>query len=107
MLAHALFSLAPVPPPRFFHSRIATELLKSYLAGGKRITAAAKPTEIATIEIFDKTHGLRFLYESHLYFLICVQKNKHTAPIYCSVCGGIKTFKAHREDHVATRLPYL
>jgi len=25
------------------------------------LTAEGKPTEIATIEIFDKTHGLRFL----------------------------------------------
>jgi len=39
-----------------------TELLKPYLAGKKRLLiATGKPTEIATIEIFDKTHGLRFL----------------------------------------------
>ena len=38
-----------------------TELLESYLAGGNRITATGKPTEIATIEIFDTIHGLRFL----------------------------------------------
>jgi len=39
-----------------------TELLKSYLAVRNRIlTATGKPTETATIEIFDKTHGLRFL----------------------------------------------
>jgi len=39
-----------------------TELLKSYLAGGKRIiNYRRKPTEIATIEIFDKTYGLLFL----------------------------------------------
>jgi len=34
-----------------------TDLLKSYIAGEN----TGKPTEIATIEIFDKTHGLRFL----------------------------------------------
>jgi len=39
-----------------------TDLLKSYLAGKNRIlTAAGKPTEIATIEVFDKARGLRFL----------------------------------------------
>jgi len=38
-----------------------TGLLKSYIAGENRIlTATGKPTEIATIEIFDKTHDLRF-----------------------------------------------
>ena len=37
------------------------ELLITYLAGGNRLlTATGKPTEIATIEIFDTTHGLRF-----------------------------------------------
>jgi len=38
-----------------------TEFLKSYLGCGNRATATGKPTEIVTIEIFDKTHGLRFL----------------------------------------------
>jgi len=39
-----------------------TELLESYLAGGNRIiNATGKPSEIATIEIFDTTHGLLFL----------------------------------------------
>jgi len=53
-----------------------------------------KPTEIATIEIFDKTHGLRFLKVSHLFFLICVKKKqkKNTLHLY-SMCGGIKTLK--------------
>jgi len=40
------------------------ELLKSYcawLAGTGFLTATGKSTEIATIEIFDKTRGLRFL----------------------------------------------
>jgi len=48
-------------------------------------TAAGKPTEIATIEIFDKTHGLRFLKESHLFFLISVKKNKHKH-LHSTVC---------------------
>ena len=59
-----------------------TDLLKSYIAGENRIlTATGKPTEIATIEIFEKTHGLRFLEESHLFFLICVKKT-HTHRTY-------------------------
>jgi len=38
------------------------ELLESYLAGENGLlTATGKPTEIATIEKFDKIHGLRFL----------------------------------------------
>jgi len=38
------------------------ELLQSYLAGENgSLTATGDPTEIATIEIFDKTHGLRFV----------------------------------------------
>jgi len=71
-----------------------TELLESYLAGGNRLlTATGKPTEIATIEIFDTTHGLRFLQESHLCFLICAKKNKHTAPTVYGMSGGIKTLR--------------
>ena len=39
-----------------------TELLESHLAGGTGlVTATGKPTEIATIKIFDTTHDLRFL----------------------------------------------
>jgi len=39
-----------------------TELLKpTWLAGTGLLTATGKPTEIATIEIFDKTRVLRFL----------------------------------------------
>jgi len=39
-----------------------TELLESHLAGGNRLlTATGKPAEMATAEIFDTTHGLRFL----------------------------------------------
>jgi len=39
-----------------------TELLKpTWLAGTGLLTVTGKPTEIATIEVFDKTHGLRFL----------------------------------------------
>jgi len=53
----------------------------TWLAGTGLLTTTGKPTEIATIEIFDKTHGLRFLYEPHLCFLICIAKNKQTAAI--------------------------
>jgi len=68
-----------------------TDLLKSYITGENRIlTATGKPTEIATNEIFDNTHGLRFLEESHLFLLICVKKNKHTAPHLCSMFGGLR-----------------
>jgi len=59
-------------------------IVETYIAGENRIlTATGKPTEIATIEIFDKTHDLRFLEKSHLFFLVCVQKekDKHTAPM--------------------------
>jgi len=76
-----------------------TELWKYYLAGGNRIllTATGKPTEIATIDIVDKTHGLRFLLESHHFFSSCVKKknqNKKTKTLYlCSICGGMKTLK--------------
>ena len=39
-----------------------TELLKpTWLAETGLSTATGKPTEIATIDIFDKTHDLRFL----------------------------------------------
>ena len=38
-----------------------TELLKSWLAGTGLLTATGKPTEIATMQIFDTIHGLRFL----------------------------------------------
>ena len=35
-----------------------------------------------------------FFYKNHIcFFLICVQKNKHTAPMCCSTCGAIKTLK--------------
>jgi len=38
------------------------KLLESYLAGENGLlTTTGEPTEIATIEILDKTHGLRFL----------------------------------------------
>jgi len=68
-----------------------TDLLKSYIASKNRIlTATGKPTEIATIEILDKARGLRFSEESHTFFLICVQKNKHTALHLCSMCGGLR-----------------
>ena len=63
-----------------------TDLLKPDIAGENRIlTATGKPTEIATIEIFDKTHGLRFLEESHLFFLICVKKTNtlHRTYVVC------------------------
>jgi len=33
----------------------------NYLAGTGLLNAPGKPTEIATIEIIEKTHGLRFL----------------------------------------------
>ena len=39
-----------------------TELLEStWQAGTGLLTATGKPTEISTVEIFDTTHGLRFL----------------------------------------------
>jgi len=71
------------------------DLLKSYLAE-QDLTATGKPAEIATLEIFNKTHGLRFI-ENHICFFLPVFKktktNKHTAPTIYSRCGGIKTLK--------------
>jgi len=83
----------------------------TWLAGTGLLTATGKPTEIATIEIFDKTYGLRFLWESHLFLLIFVQKkkkqkNKQTRCIYI-VGMRLKDFKVQREDHVATPLPRM
>jgi len=76
----------------------------TWLAGTELLTATGKPTEIATIEIFNKTHGLRF-FKNHIRFFLPVLKQKHTAPIwYVWRHKGVKT---QREDHVATRLPRL
>jgi len=60
-----------------------TDLLKSYLAGGNRISnSAGKPTEIATIEIFDKAHGLCFFIRiTSVFSYLRSNQNKHTAPI--------------------------
>ena len=88
-----------------------TELWKYYLAGGNRIllTATGKPTEIATIDIVDKTHGLRFLLESHHFFPSCVQKKKskqkNKDTVSMQYLWRHKDFKAQYEDHVAARLP--
>jgi len=69
-----------------------TELLKSYLACGNRIlTATGKPIEIATIEIFNKTHGLR-IFKNHVCFFLPVLKKTNALHLY-SMCGGIKTLK--------------
>jgi len=61
-----------------------TELLKSYLAGRTGLlTATGKPTEIATIEIFDKTHGTRF-YKNHIcFFLFVLKKQTHCTYVAC------------------------
>jgi len=57
------------------------DLLISYIAGdgeNRILTATGKPTEIATIEIFDKTHGLRFL-KNHICSFLSVFKKKTNA----------------------------
>jgi len=62
------------------------------LAGTGSLSATGKPTEIATIEIFDKTHGLR-LFKNHIcFFLLVLKKTTNTLHLY-SMCGGIKTLK--------------
>ena len=61
----------------------------AWLAGTRLLISRGEPTENATVEIFDKTHGLRFLQVSDLSFLICAQKHNHTARMY----GGLKTLK--------------
>jgi len=43
--------------------------------------------------MFDKTHGLRFLQVSHLFFLICAQKNQ----THC-------TYMWRHEDNLRTAL---
>ena len=54
----------------------------TWLAGTGLWTATGKPTAIATIEIFDKSHGLRFFIRITSVFLISVKrKQKHTAPM--------------------------
>jgi len=65
----------------------------TWLAWTGLLTATGKPTEIATIEICDKTRGLRFWKESHLFFVICVQRKKTNTLHLYSMCGGIKTLK--------------
>jgi len=70
-----------------------TELLKSYLAGGTRLlTATGKPTEIATIEIYDKTHCLRFFIGITSVFSYLYSKKGKTLHLY-SMCSGKKTLK--------------
>ena len=73
----------------------------TWLVGTGLLTDTGKPTEIATTEIFDKTHGLRFFIRITSVFLICVQR-KQSHCTY-SICGGIKTLK----HHVAACLPRL
>ena len=46
-----------------------------------------KPTEIATIEIFDKRHGLRY-YKSHICcFLSVLKKTTNTLHLYSCVAA--------------------
>ena len=61
----------------------------TWLAGTGLLTATGKPTEF---EIFDKTHGLRFLYEPHLFFLDLCLKKINTLHLY-GMCGSINTSK--------------
>ena len=69
--------------------------LPTCLAETGLLTATGKPTEIATIEIFHKTHGLRF-YKNHIWFFLSVlkkqqKKSKHPTPV--SMRGDITTVK--------------
>ena len=48
---------------------------------------------MATIEIFDNTHGLRF-FKNHICFFLPVFKKKQTNTLCLYImCGGIKTLK--------------
>ena len=64
----------------------------TWLAGTWLLTATGKPTQITTIEIIDKTHGLRFSCKNHVCFFLSVLKKTNTLHLY-SMCGGIKTLK--------------
>jgi len=59
------------------------------LAGTWLFIFAGKPTENVTVKYLSKRMAYVFYKFAHLFFLICAQKNKHTAHI----CGGIKTLK--------------
>jgi len=62
------------------------------MAGTGLLTVTGKPTEIVTIEIFDKTHDLRFFLRITSVFSYLCSKKSNTLHLY-SMYGGIKTLK--------------
>jgi len=85
------------------------ELLKSYLAGENRIINRRKQTNRnrRNWNIWQNTRPTIFIRITFVFSYLC-SKNKQThctCDLY-SMCGGIKSL-AQREDHVATRLPWL
>jgi len=56
------------------------------------LTATGKPTKIATIEIFNKTHALRFFKNQKFFFLPVFKKKANTLHLY-RMCGAMKTLK--------------
>jgi len=53
------------------------------------LISRGEPTKNATVEIFEKTHGLHFCKFPICLFLSVLIKTNHTAHMY----GGIKTLK--------------
>jgi len=53
------------------------------LPGTGLLTVTGKPTETATMEIFDKTHGLHFIRITSVFSSIRVKKKQHCTYIVC------------------------
>jgi len=58
-------------------------------AGIGLLISGGEPTKNATVEIFEKTHGLHFCKLHICLFLSVLIKTNHTAHMY----GGMKTLK--------------
>ena len=70
-----------------------TELMKLYLAGGNRIIKCHSQTNRNrhNWNIWHNTWSTFYIRITSVFSYLCWKKNKHTAPILYSLCGGIKT----------------
>ena len=86
-----------------------TEWLASYLAGGNRIINCHRQTNRNghSWNIWHNTRSTLFMRITSVFSYLCQKKEKTNTLHLYSMRGGIKTFKAQREDHVATLLPRL